>query len=385
MPITFHQWRLNQYLAGGTISLADIDEEKEYAELEENIRTGKPMILATNRHAVVAYKIIKQGDISYILIYNNEKPYDISTGSFYLSFPYATYNLNSQEFNYEGDTKFLVQEAKKHILDRIILSVECPVNVTITDQYNRVISDNGTNEILNATVISTNGTKTFYLPANLTYNVNVCAYDVGNFTLTKFAPVTNETAVITVFEDIAITNKTKAALEIEPNEMDQTMDIDYNGDGVMDEVKYPDVNETITVSSPSAIFDTGTSEKPYPSISGTHTGKIKPNHDVNVTKMYTYPCAGTGGHSESVRIWGESVDVSGTWDGYTSDWHNITFSEQVTLLAGHTYNYSICTGSYPQIHHTANLSTPTGFMTCSEFVDGNGKRYKEGVPAIKLE
>ena len=128
--------------------------------------------------------------------------------------------------------------------EQVILSVECPVNVTITDQYNRVISDNGTNEILNATIISSNGTKIFYLPANLTYNVDVCAYDVGNFTLTKMAPITNEIAVIHVFDNISITNKTKATLEIRPNEMNQTMDIDYNGDGVIDEVKNPDVNET---------------------------------------------------------------------------------------------------------------------------------------------
>jgi len=116
--ITFHQWRWTQFIAGGTIILADIDEEKEYAELEENIRTGRPMILATKRHAVVAYKIIKQGDKAYILIYNSEQPYDISTSSFYLSFPYATYNLTSHEFNYEGDTKFLVQEAKKLIFEQ---------------------------------------------------------------------------------------------------------------------------------------------------------------------------------------------------------------------------------------------------------------------------
>jgi uncharacterized protein YxeA/uncharacterized protein YaiE (UPF0345 family) len=134
------------------------------------------------------------------------------------------------------------------------------------------------------------------------------------------------------------------------------------------------------------VFDTGASENPYPSISGTHTGKIKPNHDVNVTKMYTYSCSGTGGHSKYVRIHGESLDVTATWGSYQSgDYHYITFDDSFTLKVNVTYNYTIITGSYPQIHHTANLSTPTGFMTCSEFVDGNGKRYKEGVPAIKLE
>jgi hypothetical protein len=140
---------------------------------------------------------------------------------------------------------------------------------------------------------------------------------------------------------------------------------------------------TVFTSGISQVFDTGSGT--YPSIAGTHNGTFTPFYNLNVSKMYTYPCAGTGGHSEYVRIWGDSVDVSGTWDGYTSDRHNITFSEQVTLLAGHTYNYTIRTGSYPQIHHTANLSTSTGFITCSEFVDGNGKRYDDWIPAIRLE
>ncbi len=134
------------------------------------------------------------------------------------------------------------------------------------------------------------------------------------------------------------------------------------------------------------VFDMGESEKPYPSISGTHTGKIKSNHDVIVTKMYTYSGSGTGGHSKYVRIHGVSLDVNATWGSYQSgDYHYIMFDDSFTLKANVMYNYTIITGSYPQIHHTANLSTPAGFITCSEFVDGNGKRYKEGVPAMKLE
>jgi len=133
------------------------------------------------------------------------------------------------------------------------------------------------------------------------------------------------------------------------------------------------------------IFDTGASENPYPSISGTHTGKIKPNHDVNVTKMYTYSCSGTGGHSKYVRIHGESLDVNATWGSYQSgDYHYITFDDSFTLKANVTYNYTIITSSYPQIHHTHNLSTPAGFITCSEFRDTNGKRYSDWIPAIRL-
>ncbi|MEA1895631.1 MAG: S-layer protein domain-containing protein [Euryarchaeota archaeon] len=140
----------------------------------------------------------------------------------------------------------------------------------------------------------------------------------------------------------------------------------------------------ITLQPTSKAFDTGTGT--YPSISGRHTGTIKPLHDViNISTMYTYPCAGTGGHSEYVRIFGDGVDVNGIRKGYRGDYHRITFPEQFTLLADHTYNYTIETGSYPQIHHTTILTTPDGEITCAEFVDANGKRYDDWIPAFRLE
>ncbi|GEM_PF-1622620 len=138
--------------------------------------------------------------------------------------------------------------------------------------------------------------------------------------------------------------------------------------------------------STSQVRELDTGSGTYPSISGRHTGTIKPLHDViNICTMYTYPCAGTGGHSEYVRLFGNGVDVNGTWNGYSGDYHRITFPEQFTLLADHTYNYTIETGSYPQIHHTAILTTPDGEITCTEFVDANGKRYNTRIPAFRLE
>ncbi|KAF5437799.1 CASH domain-dontaining protein, partial [Candidatus Methanophagaceae archaeon] len=45
------------------------------------------------------------------------------------------------------------------------------------------------------------------------------------------------------------------------------------------------------------VFDTGAGA--YPSIMGRHEGKIKPSYDVRVSYLYTYSCAGTGGHTKS--------------------------------------------------------------------------------------
>ena len=134
------------------------------------------------------------------------------------------------------------------------------------------------------------------------------------------------------------------------------------------------------VQSPS--FDTGQGD--YPSIFGVHNGTIAPSHNITVNTLYTYPCVGTGGHTEYVRIWNSSLDVNAIWGGYKGDWHNISFESPFTLVAGETYNYTIRTGSYPQIHHNTSLLTTTGWVNCTSFVDTNGKVYKDWIPSIKL-
>jgi len=272
--------------------------------------------------------------------------------------------------------------------DKTTILLDCPVNATITDQYGRIISDDGTNEIPDASMIITNETKIFYLPADLIYSVDIDAYDTGTFNLTRVSPVGND-ITITKFENIPVTSSTKASLEVIPNVTNYTMSIDYDGDGVTDEEKSPDVNEAIAVTPPEEnIFDTGTPSNPYPSIAGTHTGTITPNRTITVNKLYTYPCAGTGGHTESIELYDENGNLiaSGNWNGYQQgDWHNITFDNPVVLLPNKTYKYTIRTGSYPQIHHNRSLLTPNGWINCSEFVDANGKVYYDWIPAIRLE
>ncbi|MCK4732237.1 MAG: hypothetical protein KAT65_07240 [Methanophagales archaeon] len=135
------------------------------------------------------------------------------------------------------------------------------------------------------------------------------------------------------------------------------------------------------------VFDTDTPDNPYPSRSGTHNGTITPSYELNVTKMYTYPCESTGGHTEYVAFYnattGEEI-ANGTRNGYQGDYHCIEFDKFFMLHGTETYNYTIKTGSSPQIHHTDNLSTPAGFITCSEFRDANERRHEGWIPAIRL-
>jgi len=157
----------------------------------------------------------------------------------------------------------------------------------------------------------------------------------------------------------------------------------------------PDENPTIvpvnlTVREPKS-FDTGLPKNPYPSIFGTHNGTITPNVTIyNVHRLYTYSCAGTGGHSEYAAFYNATTGVEiahGTWNGYrrAGNYHYIELNVPFTLQANETYNYTIRTGSYPQIHHTPALQTANGWINCTEFIDANGKTYMDWIPAIRLE
>jgi hypothetical protein len=133
-------------------------------------------------------------------------------------------------------------------------------------------------------------------------------------------------------------------------------------------------------------FDTGHSANPYPSIAGWHNGTIRPDETITVRKLYTYPCPGTGGHTEYVKIWNSTTgwNVTATWNGCIDDWHNVTFNSSFTLYANEIYNYTIVTGSYPQIIHEPSANVTGGTITCTEFVDINGKRHEGWIPTIKL-
>jgi parallel beta-helix repeat protein len=167
-------------------------------------------------------------------------------------------------------------------------------------------------------------------------------------------------------------------------EIDETgiWDMPYSIDPVAD--NYPLMVLWENYFAPLNIFDTGSPANPYPSISGTHNGTITLNQTITVSKLYTYPCAGTGGHTEYARIWNSTLNVTAKWYCYVGNGHNISFNESFTLVAGETYSYSIRTGSYPQIHHTDALLTTNGWINCTVFTDANGKKYDDGIPAIRL-
>jgi hypothetical protein len=156
------------------------------------------------------------------------------------------------------------------------------------------------------------------------------------------------------------------------------------------DVGYMDIPHTIKNGSFHILevdltkLDTGNGA--YPSISGIHRGAIIPNRDIPVNKLFIYPCQGTGGHIEYVRIGNTTWNTSATWSGYSrGDWYTLSFNPPFVLLQNETYSYEIVTGSYPQILHQQELRTLDGsFINCTSFVDLNGNVYDDWIPAIRL-
>jgi hypothetical protein len=146
------------------------------------------------------------------------------------------------------------------------------------------------------------------------------------------------------------------------------------------------LTNTTIVNFATTEFDTGAGA--YPSIAGMHKGIIRPTHPIVVKKLLTYPCAGTGGHVESVTFYNvttEEVIANATWSGYQGDYHNLTFPEQFTLAEGEDYKYEIVTGSYSRIIHKQNCTTLDGsFINCTSFADVNGAVYDGWLPAFRL-
>ena len=171
-------------------------------------------------------------------------------------------------------------------------------------------------------------------------------------------------------------------------DLGQVVDVTVDASDIAGNMMPQDAYSFTTTTVGPQYFDTG--KGTYPSIMGTHKGAIKPSCNITVNTLYTYPCAGTGGHTESVKIYeNNTLIASGTWNGYQSDWHNITLhnvsgAPYVKLLKGHRYNYTIVTGSYPQIIHAPSKDVTGGTITCDKFVDANGRIYYDWIPAIKL-
>ena len=184
-------------------------------------------------------------------------------------------------------------------IETTILIFKSPINVTVIDQYNRIISDNGTNNIPNASMILTNKTKIFYVPENLNYSIEIKAYDTGTFNFTSISPIGNNINIVN-FENISISTTTKAEFEIKMNVTNYTISIDYDGDGFYEKEKSPDLRESVNINLPPYPYFTCSPENPEVNQTITFNASLAYDQDGNIT-LYKWDF-GDGNTKEGVIV-----------------------------------------------------------------------------------
>ena len=348
--------------------------EKEYNFIKNNLNEDKlvlPALMTEGSyptHSIIAYNTYDVSDtIKNVLVYDPNYPgmgrvmqFDLEKNEVIY---YWSNNKNIRSYASTQSPLIYSEDLLQNEIDKLIneinsnlytkgkkwISIYCPVNVRITDQYGRVIDDMGINEIPDSEVIIIGDMKIFLVPSELNYFVNVNAYDPGDFSFTQINPLTNEYASLISFVDIPISQNTKATFDISSANPDFIMEIDYDGDGSTDEIKAPDIIDIIgntyynitflppiTTMDQFSLTDGSTLPIKFTARNST-TDEFIYDNTVNVTitnstgHLITYFTNGTG--RDSIRINSEE-------EQYIVNFH----TKDYDLNVGETYTVTVTFG-----------------------------------------
>jgi hypothetical protein len=214
----------------------NIMSKKEYDILEENIRGGQPMIFIMREddkigHAVVAYRIVKDGNKSYILIYDNI--YNLPDNP-WMAFRYITYNNTTGELYYDDYTKFKLTYAGSWWRR---IKLYSPAELYVYDSEERatgIIDSEVRNEIPSSLYDEENETITILFPSD-TYRYEVAGTDAGTYRL-EITSVENGEAISFMATDIPTTPNEVHEYIVDWDVLSQsgdgvTLQIDTDGDG----------------------------------------------------------------------------------------------------------------------------------------------------------
>ena len=244
--------------------LGKVDPDTQYNELEIALSHNEPIIvmmrfgIAFACHSVVAYKVVDTSRFKYVILYDNNVPYQ-EYGDPFAMFPYISYDSISKTFRFvssleEDDGDLYSWVAVEPIpLFGWVLVFTCPITVKITDSQGRTVSTTGINEIPDAQVITADEIKVFYLPLQDCYSIEIEGVSTGEMSFTN-AVTFGERTLISSITDVPIMKGTRAYTQLDLSRNENIMAIDYNGDGTVDEVRSPDVfTVNITGNTPVGI------------------------------------------------------------------------------------------------------------------------------------
>jgi hypothetical protein len=238
----------------------------EYDKIVQNLQQNQPVLLSMSfwddlgkllpiQHSMTVFNVYDVSeDIKNVIVYDNEFPGTAVVFAFNLennlvscltSFDNGTplyENIGAvyvgQAAPYQGIVvKKIIEEYLEDLKNgwKEILNFNCPVNVSITDEFGRTISA-FENQIPSASYeyYNVTDTMTYRLPSNLTYDVCTNATDNGNCTVTLIAPTESlfETDFSLMYFNL--TAETSAFFHLIPYSANYTLKIDKNNDGFID-------------------------------------------------------------------------------------------------------------------------------------------------------
>ena len=215
----YHRQQIPSILERRINEAVGFNAQTEYENVLHSIRDLRsPIMLLLYKglpegggHAVVAYKVVDQGDKKLIFLYDVNHPLP-STNLFIAD--YATIELSTNSFDYAGsydkfiarspfmtpsdEGRLILNEFYYWVLRRIQASgfirifLGSPVKPLITDQYGRRIGYSAgifINEIPGATVQELGEKKVFDVPQNLTYTLSTTGTGNGTMALSLQIPL----------------------------------------------------------------------------------------------------------------------------------------------------------------------------------------------------
>jgi parallel beta-helix repeat protein len=132
---------------------------------------------------------------------------------------------------------------------------ESTADILITDEFGRktgYINGKRVNEIPDALIEIFGNLQSYHIPSSLHYNIQINGNGEGlsNLFLNKTNP--DDTMLGVVYEDLPTEDNSVASFSVGPSSADYDIQLDHNGDGVIDETKEPDYIEGVpTTPSPS--------------------------------------------------------------------------------------------------------------------------------------
>ena len=383
-------------------SSSNFNGHEEFVKIVDSINKNKPLLMQLYSDKNVAHAVTPIGystreNSGIIYIYDNNRPretheIEVNQNSInYIDDPYKKDDITFVEFNsFEPEKEFvasdfilslqILSDSLKGKLGEIksyIISLKCPADLRIVDQYGRVITTlNGeTNEIPDAELKSGEEFELYDLPSDLEYTVEMIGTGTGKADL-SFA----SKDIILTFNDIPITSLTRGKMYIGRTNS-YILSLDNNNDGIIDEYITPMIDTytenryNISFLPPITTMDqfnfqVGSTLPIKLSAINSITNDFIYDDTVNVTitnstgHVITYFTNGTG--TNSVRI--NSIYEQYAVDFNTNDYPELTLGEPYSLQV--TFGDIDNLQGYAIAYFTLIDGTPPSSITNPHYTSG---------------